>query len=78
MGKQMYQSIQQWMSANNISAEKFKEDFDFKDLKQLLFQVWRDRQIEVDFWKRKYKNLEQGYNKARKDMKILQKRMGIK
>lgn len=77
MAKKLYTSIQQWIADKGFH-EPVNGDpitFSWKEFKTLLFGLWRDRQVEVDYWKRKYKNLLPGYKKLQNDMKILNKRM---
>lgn len=72
--RDIYDSIQQWM-ADHCPVEK---DLTWKEIKLLLITLWNSKQREVDYWKSKYNNQNQGYNKLKDDIYVLEKRMGIK
>lgn len=64
--RDLYQSPQQWMAANEIEPTK--------ENKEIIFKLWRDLQKEIRFWKEKSNRFERGFNRCRQDLKIIQKR----
>jgi hypothetical protein len=65
--QKIYISIQQWMADKGVISPS-------KELKALLFGLWRDKEVEVNYWRELYKRTEKSYQKTRSDLKRITKR----